>query len=136
MTKSTGIGRGKGGGGKKPGAGRKRKHSTPVRTVERNVEKAAGTIAEARDASPTDLTAAALVAKAYATLEDVMDNSPFPAPRVTAARAVLDLARAEEEAKAGALGKKAARQAAADEATTGGGKFAQRTGPRLVASNP
>lgn len=32
-------------------------------------------------------------------------------------------------------GKKKQRQAGADEATSGGGKFAQRTGPRLVANN-
>lgn len=32
-------------------------------------------------------------------------------------------------------GKKRQRQAGADEATSGGGKFAQRAGPRLVASN-
>ncbi|KQT13982.1 hypothetical protein ASG40_19325 [Methylobacterium sp. Leaf399] len=85
---------------------------------------------------PGGITRAAdLVAKAYATLEDVMDNSPFPAPRVTAARAVLDLAR-EESDKSNLNGKKAVRQAAADQATAGGGKFAQRSGPRLVASNP
>ncbi|MBB2965121.1 hypothetical protein [Methylobacterium sp. R2-1] len=32
--------------------------------------------------------------------------------------------------------KKKQRQAAADQSTSGGGKFAQRSGPRLVASNP
>ncbi|GAB6842360.1 lactam utilization protein B [Methylorubrum rhodinum] len=33
-------------------------------------------------------------------------------------------------------GKKKQRQAAADQATANGGKFAQRSGPRLVSSNP
>ena len=33
-------------------------------------------------------------------------------------------------------GKKKQRQAAADQTASGGGKFAQRSGPRLVASNP
>lgn len=33
-------------------------------------------------------------------------------------------------------GKKKQRQAGADESTSAGGKFAQRSGPRLVASNP
>lgn len=130
VTKSTGIGRG----GKRPGAGRKPKHAGSAKETERHIGEAVKSVVAALSEPRAIANAADLVAKAYATLEDVMDNSPFPAPRVTAARAVLDLARAEaEDAKPN--GKKAVRQAAADQATASGGKFAQRSGPRLVASN-
>ncbi|WP_156465594.1 hypothetical protein [Methylobacterium sp. Leaf106] len=78
------------------------------------------------------MTAADLVAKAYATLQDVMDNSPFPAPRVTAARAILDIARDEKAEKAGTGGKKAERQAAAEKV---GGKFSAPSAPRLIVDN-
>lgn len=136
-TKSKGVGRGKGSGGKRPGAGRKAQHAITAKATEQQVGEAAQKVVDSLRAIAGPTKAADLVAKAYATLEDVMDNSPFPAPRVTAARAVLDLAREEEEAqKASASGKKAQRQAAADQATASGGKFAQRSGPRLVASNP
>ncbi|WP_156387664.1 hypothetical protein [Methylobacterium sp. Leaf399] len=130
-TKSTGIGRG----GRRQGAGRKPKYAGSATATELQIGEAAQAVVAAMQ-QPGGITRAAdLVAKAYATLEDVMDNSPFPAPRVTAARAVLDLAR-EESDKSNLNGKKAVRQAAADQATAGGGKFAQRSGPRLVASNP
>ena len=60
-----------------------------------------------------------------------MDNSPYPAPRVSAARAVIDLAREEAAEKAGAGGKKALRQANAEKAA-GSGRFAVPEPPRLM----
>ena len=74
--------------------------------------------------------ASALVTKAFATMVDVMDNSPFPAPRVTAARAIIDLAREERIAAASGVsapGKKAdAKSRAVDRAV---GKFAAPAPP-------
>ena len=118
MTKSTGVGRG----GKRPGAGRKPKHSTTAKATEQVVQ----------DAAKAARTASDLVEKAYATLEDVMDNSPFPAPRVSAAKAVIELAK--EEAAPAAAGKKAQRQANAERATSGG-RFAVRQPPKMVVDN-
>lgn len=143
VTKSTGVGRG----GKRSGAGRKPKSDVRSKAVEREVSKAVETIASAAPkrraatkAPKTEETsrATALLAKAYATLEDVMDNSPFPAPRVTAARAVIDLAMAEtapaSSKAAGVLGKKEAAKAAAK--SMAAGRFATPPAPpKLVVDN-
>lgn len=67
-----------------------------------------------------------MVGEAFAALRDVMANSPFPAPRVTAARAIIDLAKAEREESEGAApaGKKAQAKATAHDKVAAGGKFA------------
>ncbi|HVI30453.1 hypothetical protein [Hansschlegelia sp.] len=127
VTKSTGVGRG----GKRPGAGRKPKHALSAPKTERGVADAVRAVADAKLARVAARAAADLVEKAYATLEDVMDNSPYPAPRVSAARAVIDLAREEAAEKAGAGGKKALRQANAEKAA-GSGRFAVPEPPRLM----
>ncbi|GJD70510.1 hypothetical protein MMMDOFMJ_3459 [Methylobacterium gnaphalii] len=48
----------------------------------------------------------------------------------------LELAAKTFAESAAPAGKKAQRQASADQTASSGGKFAQRSGPRLVASNP
>jgi hypothetical protein len=66
------------------------------------------------------------VPEAYRALKDVMETSVFPAPRVSAAKAIIDLARAAEvEAREamGLNGKKALAQAAAETRLATGGKF-------------
>lgn len=109
----------------------------PSRTeaqVEKRVDRAVATIAAAPDpavAAKSPATCAAdLVDEAYATLRDVMANSPFPAPRVTAARAVVAFAREEGLAKGG-TGKKAQRQAGAEKASSEG-RFAVPQAPRAT----
>lgn len=134
MTKSTGVGRGKGGGGRQPGAGRPRKTGLPPRLV---AGKAVGDAVRTLRTSTSggDPMASALVAKAYETLSDVMDNSPYPAPRVTAARAVIAMAAREKAELAGQAGKKE-RQAVAAERAAMDGRFATPSAPKLVVSNP
>lgn len=128
MTKSTGVGRGVGG-------GRPRKHNPapPAEAKKRAKDQALVTarrlsvlVTETGSLAP----AASLIHEAYATLADVMANCPIGAPRVAAARAIIDLARAAEEeaekAKAeasGQTGKKVAAKAVADQRMAEGGKF-------------
>ena len=96
----------------------------------KSVERAVAVIAEPpADAKPPAICAADLLGEAYATLREVMASSPFPAPRVTAARAVIGFAR--EEAMGNAAGKKAQRQAGADKAASQG-RFAVPQPPRTV----
>ena len=98
--------------------------------VEELVERAVAVIADPIIAAKPPATCAAdLLDEAYATLRDVMANSPFPAPRVTAARAVVGFAR--EEATTKGVGKKAQRQAGADKASSEG-RFAVPQPPRSV----
>lgn len=117
MTKSKGIGRGVGGGGKKPGAGRKPKQIENA-AIAAKVKKAVATIVDIA-AGTVDLPRLAI--KAYATLEGIIDNDALPAaPRVTAARAIIAIdresrvERAADEFANVVVGKKAA--AAADAA--------------------
>ena len=117
-------------GGKRAGAGRKptmiAKAADPV-----NSELAKAHI---QSMTENEGPASSLVSVAYATLLDVMDNSPFSAPRVTAARAIIDLAKAEKMAvSGGGVGKKEQQQATASKMATG--KFATPGGPRLVVNN-
>lgn len=138
-TKSKGVGRGRGSGGKRPGAGRKPKHAVSVKATEQQVFDAAETIQAVRSAPRNDRSASDLLAKAFATLEDVMDNSPFPAPRVTAARAIIDLAKdeeAERSGKASGTGGKKDQRAAAVDRVASSGRFAAPSAPKLVVSNP
>lgn len=117
MTASKGVGRGVGGGGKKPGAGRKAKAMVAV-AKNPEVSEAAKRFVE--DLKTNETPASRLLDLAYLTLSDVMDNSPFPAPRVTAARAVIALAIAEQARALGTVetGKKAQAAAAAHKIVT------------------
>lgn len=120
MTKSTGKGRG----GKRPGAGRKPK---AVVAQARSPEVIQAAVVEVeRIAKSNSGPASGLVGEAFATLRDVMAHSPFPAPRVTAARAIIELAKAEREEAEGAApaGKKAQAKANAHAKVAAGGKFA------------
>jgi hypothetical protein len=88
--------------------------------------------AAAVDADPdAPQKASDLLALAFATLKDVMSSSETDAPRVTAARAVIEIAR--EEAGS-ASGKKAQRQAQA-EGLASTSRFAPRQRPRAAATN-
>ena len=106
--------------------------------VGKAVDKAVAVIAAGGEPLAPDLhkpapkSASDLVDEAYATLRDVMANSPFPAPRVTAARAVINFAREENLAKGPGVGKKAQRQAGAEKAASEG-RFAvpQPPPPRM-----
>lgn len=96
----------------------------------KSVERAVAAIADVpAEVKPPATRAADLLSEAYATLRDVMATSPFPAPRVTAARAVIEFAR--EEAMGNASGKKAQRQAGAEKAASQG-RFAVPQPPRSV----
>ena len=118
MTKSTGIGRGVGGGGKKPGAGRKPKGAAKI-AKQPKIRAAAESYIEILMRT-SDGLASALVGKAFATMVDVMDNSPTSAPRVSAARAIIELAKEEMLATAGGkLGKKEEQALAAVKAGAG-----------------
>lgn len=98
--------------------------------VEKRVQRAVAAIADVEAmAKPPATCAADLLDEAYATLRDVMANSPFPAPRVTAARAVVGFAREEAMAKGAGTGKKAQRQAGAEKAASQG-RFAVPQPPR------
>ena len=137
MTASTGVGRGKGGGRPRKNAPPKAKAEPkakakpieipPVSAATRKAARAeADRLAEVGKES-TLSPAAELMPLAYATLADVMDNSPADASRVSAAKAIIELARAAEaEAReaAGTTGKKAQAQAAAEQHAATGGKFA------------
>jgi hypothetical protein len=130
MTKSTGKGRG----GKRVGAGRKPK--TLVQQA-RSPEVAEAAAAEVeRIAKSNEGPASGLVWEAFATLRDVMANSPFPAPRVTAARAIIDLAKEERAEAEGShpTGKKAQAKAKAQAAASSGGKFAPPSPPFSVVN--
>lgn len=67
-----------------------------------------------------DGPASKLAALAYETLAEVMVSSPFPASRVTAARAIIDLANAEQarDSANAPTGKKAAAMVAAHKTAT------------------
>jgi hypothetical protein len=86
-------------GGKRAGAGRKPtiKPLEPLVPIE--VAAAAGRVVEAIVAKarklPTPSCAVDMLPLAFETLQDVMANSPFPAPRVSAAKLVIDYAMAE-----------------------------------------
>jgi len=122
MSKSTGVGRG----GKRIGAGRKRQQpaSASAAAAERRVARAVAVVVKP---APHDPTIEELVKKAYRTLQDVMDNSPFHAPRVTASKFII------EHAASGSAGIKAQRQEAAK--AVGRGRFATPAAPRLVIDN-
>lgn len=139
MTKSTGVGRGgarpgAGSGGPRPGAGRKPKPPPTIKlkpetqaSAEQQINKL---VSAAVTDAPTEAPAMTLVHEAYATLADVMANCPLGAPRVAAAKAIIDIARAAEarqkqaQAEAtGVTGKKAAAQAVAEERMAEGSKF-------------
>jgi len=78
--------------------------------------------------APYDPAIADLVKKAYRTLEDVMDKSAFSAPRVTAAKFLI------EHAASGATGIKAQRQEVAK--AVGIGRLATPPAPpKLVIDN-
>lgn len=96
----------------------------------KSVERAVAAIADVPAEVKLPATCAAdLLGEAYSTLRDVMANSPFPAPRVTAARAIIEFAR--EEAMGNVAGKKAQRQAGAEKAASQG-RFAVPQPPRSV----
>jgi hypothetical protein len=133
VTKPTGVGRGKGGG--RP----RKKVSVPAETKQRAKAEAK----RLEKAAVTDETALApaanLVTEAYATLADVMDNCPIGGPRVAAAKAIIELARAGEAAAekaraeaSGMTGKKAQAQAAAEARITSGGKYSAPPPPGAV----
>ena len=121
-------------GGRRPGAGRKPKSLT---TQAKTPEVIAAAVAHVeRIAESSGGPASALMSRAFATLQDVMVKSPFPAPRVTAARAIIELAQAEKaEAEAPRVGgKKAQAQARAEKHVSGGGKFAPPSAPFSVVT--
>lgn len=98
MTKSKGVGRG----GRRVNSGRKPSGPIPAKAAAKAVEKRvakvvtslAKPIAPQFEKDAVELAKERL-ARAFATLDDVMDNSPFPAPRVSAAKAIIDIARSE-----------------------------------------
>lgn len=135
MTKSTGVGRGKGGGGSH-GGGRPRKiklppPDSPIKTA----AGASGAAAQAERviaaaAPPTDASAADLLKKAYRTLDVVMDCLEFPNARVAAAKAIIaNVAISREETTQVISGKRDAQAEAAK--STGVGRFATPPAPRL-----
>lgn len=110
-------------GGSRKGAGRKPKPMIDQAKTPEVIRAAEIQVAE------LSLTAAgpasALIWEAYAALREVMSCSPFAAPRVSAAKAIIELAKAERAERAGregdmpASGKKAqTEQAAIRTATT------------------
>lgn len=122
-TKSKGVGRGKGSGGKRPGAGRKPK-SLVKKALSPEVKEQAKARIETLAALPLEENPASARARlAFKTLDDVMINSQFDAPRVTAARAIIELAKEEQARAASAgLGKKEQAKMKAKELAVG--KFA------------
>lgn len=116
MTKSTGVGRG----GKRAGAGAKPRGLVKKALTPEVQEQARLRIVTLASLPPEENPASSRVRLAYETLEDVMQNSPFPAPRVTAARAIIDLAK-EEQARADSstLGKKKQAKVTAEARATG-----------------
>lgn len=129
-TKSKGIGRGKGG-------GRPRKHPCPVSPIiDEAARKEADRLGKVVVAGGALAPAPAMVGDAYRTLKDVLDHSTFAAPRVTAARAIIDLARAAEtEAKNSIGGKKQEQRQLAENRIASGGKFAPPDPPRGFRAN-
>ena len=140
MTKSKGIGRGKGG-------GRPRKHPVQTRrVVTPEVKEAARQEAEKLAAIVTSSTALEPATKlaplAYATLVSVMEGSTFDAPRVSAAKAILQLAQAAEQEAAkvkeaaaaanGVDGKKAQAKATAESKMHAENKFAAPPPPGMM----
>lgn len=105
MTKSTGVGRGF-------GAGRPRKKLAPVSTEIRFAAKAEVKRLGSRKVAGPLSRAVDLVDMAYDTLVEIMDGAETSAPRVSAARAIIELARAAAEKgdQTSREGKKAAAQ--------------------------
>jgi len=142
MTKSTGVGRGKGGGGRKPGAGRPRKPRP------HEIEQAAKAVKEEAAALPPQIVKAAaalppdddeaapetfrdLLPLARKTLRQVMKYGS-DAAKVAAAKEACLRSDAEAEA-AGAHGKKAKQQERVNELSAPGSRFAVRNqGPGLA----
>lgn len=117
MTKSTGVGRG----GPRPGAGRKPDKPTSARF---DVPKVKASVADVTELAKTHTQLAVQV------LAEIAANGDKDAARVAAANALLD--RAHGKTGAVADGKKASRQAKAEEAA---GKFAPRTRPAIIVNN-
>jgi hypothetical protein len=132
-TKSKGIGRGKGG-------GRPRKHPLPVSPkIDAAARKEVERLSKVATANGVLAPAADLVPEAYRTLKDIMETSPFPAPRVSAAKAIIELARAAEaevREAAGLSSKKAQAQAAAEARVSAGGKFSAPPPPPGAMRGP
>ena len=118
MSKSTQ----KGHGGKREGAGRKPKSLTTLAKSPEVIKAAENQVMAMAEAS--DGPASALVGEAFAALRDVMNNSPYAAPRVSAARAIIDLAKLERAADrdGSPVGKKEIAKATAKASAVG--KFA------------
>jgi hypothetical protein len=131
MAESRGVGRG----GARPGAGRPRNGESPGAPRRAKIVAARAviqSIAAASAGSNPNMSATDLVGVAFATLEDVMRNSPASAPRVTAARAILDIAFAGKtaELQLERLGKKDIANANAEQQALG--KFAVPTAPSML----
>ena len=106
-------------GGKRPGAGRKPKVLIKVAKTPEMIEAAETRIK--RMAALTNGPASALLFQAFAALQDVINNSQADAPRVSAAKAIIELANSERGGSPvlfTPIGKKAQALAAAAEVTT------------------
>lgn len=83
--------------------------------------------------------AADLLGVAYETLLDVMSHSPFPAPRVSAAKTIVEWAKEQQAAAAeaaGMTGKKAQATATAHAKIATGGKFSAPPPPPGAVRGP
>lgn len=129
MTKSTGVGRGKGGGGRKPGAGRKPVGMAGISAKKAPIAASAPHSGVDRP-NPEDVDALAM-----RTLRDVMEKSPSDAARVSAAKEWRVLREAQREAQ-GVNGKKAQAKAKAEAHVAGGGRFAPPSAPSSVVAFP
>lgn len=124
MTKSKGVGRGAGSGGKRPGAGRKR-NRMPTGSASNSTS-----VVAPGPSTDGEIHLDALVKTAFRVLQDVMENSPFPSPRVAAAKLVI----AQGQDTLAPSGKRSRRQEAA-KVVANKGRFATPPGPRLVVDN-
>ena len=118
-------------GGKRAGAGRKPK--TVAQASNPAISQAA--LFEVEQLSKASgCRASEFVPDAYKALKDVINGKEYPAAaRVTAARAIIDLAMVEQGVSDGVVGKKGQRAAAAK--TANAGIFATPRAPRLVVDN-
>lgn len=118
----------RGRGGKRPGAGRPKSKGVlaakKLEVAKENLDAAREILGPTTDPVPT---LEELEALALQTLQQIMKSSPQDGPRVSAAKAVkewVEKGRERAAEAAGMTGKKAQAQAAAEQHTASGGKFA------------